>query len=359
MLTSQEQQSVCSGLAEILSELDSFKAFVQTTFGTQAKQILLQIPNNLNRPQDQAACLLGCCLDNEWTVDPPLLGKLLSKLVTEGKAEFVTLRDRVNSHLPAPDDPFLKHWINSTMPFFDRQTLRDHLRPLLRCSDQPILRINGPGGCGKSYSREFFDHLAEEARRDLHIVYVPLEREMGPSFPAEELAEALVTPTTVSIKERPLRSTSYYPRALARWVLNSAMQTPGTWIYALDGFDQQDILSETRDLVQLLAQEISAGEFRRHFRMILIDYRSSVRNVLAARILDEEISDSALITEDHVLDCLVAHYDEFPPSNGLQTDRDELRKVAQTLVRRAPASGRGRLEALYAELNRLRQTSSH
>src|ERR1700675_2244285 len=357
MLSKQDHAAILSGLAEILSGVDSIRIFVQTTFTTNAKQILLSLPTNLNRPEDEAAYLLACCLDSEWSLNPSLMEQLLSQLVDEGKAEFAGLRDRVRRREPPPDDPFMRQWINVTMPCFDRQLLRDRLRPLLRCGDQPILRINGPEGSGKSYSREFFDHLAEEVRRDLHIVYVPLEREMGPSFPVEELAEALVAPTKISINERPQRSTSYYPRTLSRWVLNSAIQTPGMWIYVLDGFDQRDVLPETRDLVQLLAQEISAGEFRKHFRMILIDYRASVRNVLEARILSEEIPDPPLITEDHLLDCLVAHYTEHPPTDGLCADKDELRKVAQALLAQAPASGRARLHTLYTKLSELRQAS--
>jgi hypothetical protein len=356
MLSREEQRDVLYKLAGALSEASSVSAFVTTTFVAEYKAILLSMPANLNRHQDQGSFILNYCLDSEWSLSPSLMEQLLRGLITnEGYAELVVLRDRVSRRELPPDDPFKKTWVNGNMPFFDRETLRERLRPLFRGSDQPILRINGTAGCGKSYSREFFDHLVEQLRPDAHVVYVPLERAMGPSFPVEELADALVAPTKVSLKERPQRSTSYYPRALLRWVLNSAIQNPGMWIYALDGFDQRDILPETCELIRLLAQEITNGDYRRRFRLILIDYQAAFGKVLDAKILSESVTDPALITEDHILDCLVAHYSEHPPAGGLHVDNDELRVVARTFLAEAPPTGRARLESLFDKLNQLRQ----
>jgi hypothetical protein len=351
MLSLQEQQQILVDLTEVLGAAGNIREFVRVVFLRGHQDILASLPTDLNTVADQSSWLLYYCLWSEWEFDPSLMEYLLARLIAKGRVSHVAARDRIHRKEYPPDDVFDHKWIHDEMPFFDRRGLRLQLRSVLSRSGQPIVRINGPDGSGKSYTHEFLDYLAGGHRQNLHVVYKELPLGLGPSLTAQDLAESLVAPMPIQGNNTPDRTGSSYPAILCRWVLRSAMQSSGVWVFVLDGFDQKDVSDETRLLIQSLAQEISAGEYRKRLRLFLINYKSEIPRILGPKIAEDVAGPPS---EDDILDCLAAHYRERPPTGNLTVDVNELRAAARRIIGEAPPSGRPQLVSLFDQLTALR-----
>jgi hypothetical protein len=362
MLTPRDEQPfVTSVLAARLAVVD-VRLFARTTLAPDDMEFLRDLPNNLTLPDQHAEFLIGHCLDSRWTHTPSLLERVLTALITAGLEvpRLVPIRDRVRQGIDPNPSPIDARWLDANLPFFSRVDLRRHVEDLLITDAQPILQIAGPaqGGeeCGKSYTREFLDYVSSRVRRDVHVIFAEIPKGTGPSYAVEELAEVLVAPTGKDISLRPMRAASNYPRALCRWVLNAAIGTPGKWIYVLDGFNQPDVQTETRALVQALAVDIAGGEFRRRIRLVLIDYPSALPSVQPAKILREDVPAAMAVGEDDIVACLNAHYVDLAQRKPQRPPSDaDLRIVAKSLLESAPPGPAKRLEVLNSTLRKLRQ----
>ena len=229
------------------------------------------------------------------------------------------LRDRValgDNYDPNPD-PFLSLWLRDTMPFFSRSQLRPIVKALIANNSQPILRVIGPEASGKTYTRELIDHVCTSTRSDVHVVLAEVAKGAGPSYPVEELADTLVTPTVRDVATRPPRTASNYPASLCRWILNAAVQSPGRWIYVLDGFNQRDLQSETRQLVETLAQQIAnPGDYRKRMRLVLVDFDTPLPSVQVGAAMNESVPPASTLTPHALADCLDAHYRDLANSRA-------------------------------------------
>jgi hypothetical protein len=356
MLTPDEQQQVTTALADVLGRED-VRVYIATVFtGGDDVDLLQDLPNTYNLPQPQAVYVVGRCLDGRWSRMPSLMERLLEDLIARGHS-FVPQRDRVRAKKDPNPDPFKTLWLSANMPFFSRKDLRDVLNTLLTTDAQPILRIVAhpqcQEPCGKSYTVELLEFIRDHTRHDLRLASVIIPKGLAPSYAVEDVAEALVTPTTRDVASRPARSTSSYSAALSRWVLSAAMGSPGKWVFVLDGFDQQDLPVETRELVHALATQIAGGEYRKRMRLLLVDHQSPLPSIHSAKILKEEVPPPVDVGVDDLVACLVEHYADLTrrgfPHNA---DPQVLRTVATELVGQAPVGGR--LEYFNSNLTRLR-----
>jgi len=334
---------------------------VIATFSARSSAILRDLPTNLTIPGQQAEFLLSFCLDKRWPFPPEksLLEVLLTALVNGGWTSLAPLRDRVRlgeTADPNPD-PVKALWVRDTMPFFSRDKMRPIVKTLLGADAQPIMKIVGPEKSGKSYTRELIDHVCAATRRDVRVVTAEVAKGAGPSYAVEFLAETLVTPTIRDVSLRPARTASSYPAALCRWVLNAAIQSPGRWIYVLDGFDQIDLQEETRQLVQALAQQIGGvGEFRKRMRLILIDYEANLPSVHLGALLKDHVPAPSTVTSNDIAACLAVHYDDLAMrgrSKGV-LGSNGLTQAAQALLTEASTNGSPSLQALNDMLTQLR-----
>jgi hypothetical protein len=362
MLTPSEQKTVQEALAVALAEGGDVRAYVKATFAPRDVNILRDLPTNLTKSDEQATFILSACLDSRWPPPPELslLELLLTALVTTGDTALVPLRDRVRlgeSADPNPD-PVKTLWVRETMPFFSRDKLRPTVKVLLTADAQPILRIIGPSEkSGKTYTGELIDHASAVTRRDVHVVIAEVAKGAGPSYGPEDLADTLVTPTTRDVNTRPKRTASSYPAALCRWILNAAIQSPGRWIYVLDGFNQTNLQEETRQLVEALAQQIAGpGEFRKRMRLVLIDYEAKLPSVHLGTLLDDHVPAPATLTANDIAVCLAEHYDDLArrgrPKGSL--DANALAQTAQALLVDASTNGSPSLQILNDMLTQLR-----
>ena len=361
MLTTDEQVAVQNALAEALAEDGDVRAYVTATFSARSSAMLRDLPTNLTKPDQQAEFVLSFCLDRRWPPPPEksLLEVLLAALVTGGRTALAPLRDRVRlgeAADPNPD-PVKALWVRDTMPFFSRDRLRPIVKALLAADAQPIMKIIGPEKSGKSYTQELIDHVCAVTRRDVRVVSAEVAKGAGPSYTVKDLAQTLVTPTIRDVSLLPPPTASSYPAELCRWVLNAAIQSPGRWIYVLDGFDQPDLQEGTRQLVQALAQQIGGpGEFRKRMRLVLIDYEARLPNVHLGALLKDQVPSPCTVTSDDIAACLAMHYADLAKrgrSKGTPGSND-LTQTAQALLTDASTSGSPSLQVLNDMLTQLR-----
>lgn len=361
MLTPAEQNTVREILAIELAQTGDIRAYVTSTFTPRDTPILRELPINLTKADDQATFILSYCLERRWPPPPgkALLDVLLATLVNAGNAALVPLRDRVargEMFDPNPD-PAKTLWVRETMPFFSRDMLRPIVKALLANDAQPILKIVGPEGSGKTYTRELIDHVCANTRTDVHVVSAEVAKGAGPSYSVEELADTLVTPTTRDLNTRPQRATSNYPASLSRWILNAAVQSPGRWIYVLDGFNQANLQEETRQLIETLAQQIAnPGDYRKRMRLVLVDYDSRLPSVQAGALMSENVPPATALSPKALADCLAAHYNDLTARGrpkGNISGRD-LEITAAALIKGATTNGSLNLGQLNETLTMLR-----
>jgi hypothetical protein len=361
MLTPTEQTTVIDTLANELAQSGDVRTYVTTTFTPREGPILRELPTTLVKPDDQAAFVVSYCLEQRWPLPPDkaLMEVLLAAMVTSGRADLVPLRDRValgDKFDPNPD-PFMSLWVRDTLPFFSRTQLRPIVKALLGNNSQPILRITGPEASGKTYTRELIDHVCTSTRTDVHVALAEVAKGAGPSYPVEELADTLVTPTIRDVATRPLRTTSNYPASLSRWILNAAVQSPGRWIYVLDGFNQPNLQSETRQLVETLAQQIAnPGDFRKRMRMVLVDFNARLPSVQVGAVMNEIVPPAATLTPQALADCLDAHYRDLATRGRPKGTvvRSELEATAASLIADATSNDALDLQQLNDTLTQLR-----
>lgn len=357
MLTQQETRDVADAIAAELSTGVDVRVFISTVFIGNDAELLRDLPMNLATLQQQAQFVVNYCLSSRWSKTPAMMDQLLEQLTNNYGRDFTLQLNRVRTRTDPNPDPVVALWLASHMPFFSRKLLRPVLSCLVSSDTQPILRVVGPPAdgdeCGKSYTAELIQHI-RDAQTDLRVAPARIEKGLGPSVTAEEVAMALVAPTGRELK-LPERSSSSYAKILCFWILNQSMSTPDRWIYLLDGFDQPDVQNETKELVNALARELTGGEYRKRIRMVLVAYSSPLLGVPEVKILKEEVPPATTVTSVEIADCLAAHYADLVTRGQAPVPRSVVDTVAQQLVQGAPAGPAMRLWHLNDKLTKLRQ----
>jgi hypothetical protein len=352
MLKVDEFPMVVNEVADHLGPTGDVRTFISVVFTPNHKPILGALPTNLSSLGDQAQWLVEYCLVSRWGVNPSLLESLLIRLVdVAGKGGLAPLRDRVHRREDPTPDIFQARWVLANQPFFDRKQIRVSAKLLLEQSEQPILRVNGPHGSGKTYTSELLAFVMERARPDLHVVVATLEDLSGPSYEVTELAETLTLPMRID-ETVPVRSTSSYPAALCRWIIRNTVKQPGVWVFVLDGFGQQDVKAEVRELVQNLAKQVFTPEIAKRLRLVLLDYDQPLLGNWRARTLDDNLPDPASISPADLEECLKA-YNKRMEEDGKPhkvIEASGVGQLAASLVERAPEQSTERLRGLYDQL---------
>lgn len=355
MLTREETTKVTAYLADHLGPTGDIRVLIQTVFAPEHKAILLAMPTNIPGIEDQAHWLVQYCLASRWPPDPArasLLELLLARVISIGGVGALgPLRDRVNQRVDPNAEVFQARWVIANQPFFDRVGTRDAIRKLLEGVTHPILRINGPDGSGKSYTLELLAHLSEQGPPHVRFTWAAVEPDNAPSYTLEELAETLTLPMLIE-EPMPPRSTSSYAKALCLWIIRNTMRQPGVWVLVLDGFGNENVRGEVRQLVEALSAQVLAPEIVKRVRLVLIDYKPALPGNLGARTLDDRLPDPMAISAEDVQECLVAYNDRRRQQGQLTMviEPGEVGTLAANLLGRAPAAPAERLRSLYNEL---------
>jgi hypothetical protein len=315
MLTKNEREQVIADLTDYVAPPNTMGALIKAAFTPPSRLEIGEMPLDMYRTSEQATWLVDACLAGGWRLQPSLLESLLNRLVNfGGKGGLDPILTRVRQGVDPNPDPYRTLWVMNHQPFFSRQALRKAARDLVEGVNQPILRVNGPSKSGKSYTTELFKFVMTEVRTDLHVVPVELAPETGPTYQVEELAESL-TLTMPNTDPVPQRSTSSYPKALARWLVRNVNRNPGLWIFVLDGFGQKNMQDEVVELIHLLAQYMFTPEYARKMRLVLLHFdKDLVGNWRPWTVDDAALLPNGLIASD-LIDCIVAFNAEMLAQN--------------------------------------------
>jgi hypothetical protein len=365
VLTSEERTQVQREFADALADSDGARRLIRDVFPEREEQLAILRHELTNDALTLARITLDECLLSRWTRTPPMLGTLLRYLVDiRGIGSFDPLLDRVVSQRTDPNQSFYEDtWLlDDTRPFFDRHDLRTKIRQLIDGNGRPILRLPKDGvSYGRSYTLDFLAHLEERRGGDVSVIAAEIADGGGPSYAIEDLLNQ-VSAALSSGEPLPERTRSSYAESAVLWLLR--LMKPGPrWVLVLDGFGQQGVADEVHETVRLLARWVTVAQYRRRVRLVLLGYPPEIPgletmlllaeklpNVKLADVLTETLPPAASICQRDLLPCLEAW-------NGLRRKQglpgladDELAKLADGLLARAPAGGKERLAALHLDL---------
>src|SRR5262249_4158331 len=149
----------------------------------------------------------------------------------------------------------------------------------------------------------------------------------------------------------PQPTTQRYEKRLCNRILSHAMRSGKVWWLVLDGFGTPDINLETATLVQELAVNIVSGEYNRRMRLVLIDYRSQLRNIHRAKIDEDPLDSPQSMTAKQLEGCLWQHFKDI----GQEVKESFVTGLARGLIAQADAQAEPRLKFLNDSIYDLRQ----
>ena len=135
------------------------------------------------------------------------------------------------------------------------------------------------------------------------------------------------------------------------------INAPGRSILVLDGFNQEDLLEETREVVRNLAQQVAGvGDVKRRLRLVLVDYDSAIPNVHLGLVAKDSVPEAATVTLADVEACLAAHYQDLTDRGLLLAPvaANVLNQTASGFLTDARVNGALNLQALNDMLTQLR-----
>jgi hypothetical protein len=351
VLTKPEKSEVLTEFATVVALDGDGRALSQIIFQGEAPEVLRDLPVGALPNSLFALHVVDFCLKSEWTKTPSLMSLLLGYLVnTTGIGRFQAQLDRVNLKVDPNPDPYKSEWVLQAFPFFDRVDLRARVKQLLQQTARPLLRVTAPeDSYGRTYGRQFLDHLEEALSNGTHFVTAELSSGNARLYDVRDLAETLAGQLEVS-DGAPAPDASSYPAALARWVLRNAVARPGLWVFVLDGFGQQGVKRDVCDMIEQLAALIQGGQYRRRTRLILVDYPADLPQVTPATVLTETLVLSDALTHNDLIPCIAAS-NELRQLVGLPgLLAAEIPLMAQQIAAEAPTSGKERLQFFNDEL---------
>jgi hypothetical protein len=353
MLTLQERRDVEEAFAHAAAGQLNPKDLVPVIFKAEASQILLQPASSSTVPYpDQfASFVVGYSLASRWSCTPPLLDLLLDYLIqSKGRGEFVEILARVRRKEDPNPSPYDCVWLFTRRPFFDRAELRDRVRCLVEENARPLLRLTPQqGSYGRSYSRQFLEHLEELSPRDWHVVSEVVSDGCGPTYEIADLAEGVGLQLGVT-EAIPEPSGSSYPNDVARWMLKHVMSKSDRWIIVLDGFGQRGLSDDVHQAIDALAMRIASGQPRRKVRLVLLDYQEPLPSVSSADILEELLHPATQVSQADLEPCIETWDAEQRKSGKPGLRPEEIGTLAARMIGRAPAEGKERLVSLNEDL---------
>jgi len=210
------------------------------------------------------------------------------------------------------------NWLRFNEPLVDRSGLRSQLRGFARRDRdaRPILRIEGEGSkIGKSHSIELM-HFAREKYRTFKIAELTLEEGQETFYTSVTLAQEIVAriDTAPPSLESPVTRHNLNPQKpekqhlphLSNWITQAVSRSREHWWIILDKFGAASRTSLTRELIDLLADDVANGSAGSSLRLILIDFTAPLTRVNEKKRVAYDRPNPQDITSDEIKNALKA-----------------------------------------------------
>lgn len=350
MLLPEERQAAEAAIIDVLANDGDVRGLVTTAVAdaNQRTRLLIRLSLDLRNVNDAALELLNICIMDEFASSPPCsLEAILIKVnVTTQSPLLQKAIARLHERQMPPSTAFDKTWLNQ-VPFFDRTTLRPMVRKLITTTDLPVLRVNGPPGCGGTYTARALEEIAREYSQQITVLTAEIPASEVTVYSIEDLVESLLAfvPGALPL---PLRTGSSYPSQLVRHTLHQAVSQRQTLIFVIDGAGMQNVHDEIKLFAAALAKEICKFAARRHARLVLINHQESL-SVQGGDMRDETVPDPTALKEADLERCLDDMEACRIAAGGAKLSAPG-KEIARLLLAEAPTDPRTRLEHLNGRL---------
>ena len=318
----------------------------QTLQAALPVEAMRQLRDDLGLPGSYAEAIVTICEADQWNNSPPWLLRLLGLLTPT--AEIDLIRARLENP-PRPPDPWTSTLLVTEMPFLDRGTVRTKLARLNSKDGalKPILVVGGATRSGKSWTRQFIEHLYYSKAAKFEYVLVRFRADQGAASSPEALARDILGSFSIRTDSLPsafftnTTNLELWPGELAKKVLSEARKD-GTvrWI-VLDGFAGETLRDDTRKFIIGLAEQLTASSLNAEsFRLILLGFDRPAATLGPGRV-DPDTTQP--VTQTDVLTCV---NEILAFANRPQTEADD---TLQRVMRDLP-NGEARMEELQLRL---------
>ena len=369
MLTLSERDQVILELTNTISKGTDVRLMVRAALvdDDESTRLLRLLPIGVTNPGDLASILVAACIRDQWRTQPTCwLASIITRLnLSVQLPAFRDIVNRVNAKINPNPDPFDKTWLRrERLPFFNRVKFRAMAKDLIESGDQPILKVNGPAGSGRSFSLDALGAITSiEPRPPIVFAAARINAEFQALYKVRQLASELASQMKLSQPAQPgdanepsdglpPEAGSSYPATLARWILFNARQQPHLHVFVIEGAFAQDVDPDIPLFVNSLSQQICLPTQRQQMRLILIDAPRELVGVQDADWVEERLTDAAKLTPNDLVPC-IERLNEMRAEKGLEQMPEHPLVMAQAFLQEAPPAGRERLEHLHKRLRGL------
>ncbi|SDI59408.1 hypothetical protein [Variovorax sp. OV700] len=369
MLTLSERDEVILELTKTIIQGTDIRGMVRAALvdEDESNRLLTLLPIGVANAGDLASILVAVSIRDQWRAQPTCwLASIITRLNLS--AQLPAFRDvvnRLNAKINPNPDPFDKTWLRKErLPFFDRVKFRAMAKALIESGDQPILKVNGPPGSGRSFSLDALGAIASiEPKPPIVFAVARINAEFQALYKVWQLASDLASQmkltqpnqpanTDASSDDLPPEAGSSYPATLARWILFNARQQTDLHVFVIEGAFAQDVDPDIPLFVNALAQQICLPTQRQQMRLILIDAIGELVGVQDADWVEETLTDAADLIPDDLVPC-IERLNQIRAEKGLAQMPELPLVMAKAILREAPAAGKARLAHLHKRLRGL------
>lgn len=350
MLLPDEHKAAQAAIVDVLANRGDVRGFVITAVADadQRARLLPQLSIEPRTVREAALDLLNVCIADQFAATPTcwIEAILMQVNVVAQSAILQAAIARLHARQMPPSTVFDKAWLNQ-VPFFDRTLFRPLVRRLITTTDLPVLRVNGPQGCGCTYTARALEEIAHEYAQHITVLTAEIPTSQATVYSLEDLVGDLLAIVPGGIPLPP-RSGSSYASQLVRHTLSRATNQHQTLIFVIDGAGLEDVNEEIKLFAAGLAKDICRLAVRRHARLVLINHHQKLR-VQASDMRDEIVPDPAALQESDLERCLT-DMEACRIAAGGAVLTAPAKELAKLLLAEAPADPRTRLEHLNGRL---------
>lgn len=350
MLLPDEHQAAAAAIISELASSGDVRGLVTTAVADagQRARLLIQLPLDPRTVHDAALELLNVCIADEFTAVPVCWLEAILRKVNVGAQSplLAAVIIRLQARQMPPSTAFDKAWLNQ-VPFFDRTGFRPLLKKLITTTNLPVLRVNGPEGCGCSYTARAIEEIAHEHAQHITVLTAEILPSLATVYSIEDLVGDLLAPVPGGLPLPP-RSASSYPSQLVRHTVSRAASQFQTLIFVIDGAGLRDVNDEIKLFAAGLAKEVCKRALRSRARLVLINHDQPLQ-VQAGDVLDEQVPDPAALKEADLEQCLL-DMEACRIAAGAARLPAPAKDLAKVLLAEAPADPKTRLGHLNGRL---------